>query len=105
VVDLVLNGRDEEATEILADVIQQMSARASSMSPLELPQAWATVHDWAKRFERYIDSGDDHIPMGLVNAGQRVYLSLCESQSQPRLLHGDLEHYNVVFDSDRLAGD
>lgn len=99
--DVTLNGRDEEATDILADVIQQMSARASSMSPLELPQACATVQDWAKGFERYIATGDNQIPMDLVAAGQRVFLSLCASQRQPRLLHGDLQHYNVLFDSDR----
>lgn len=100
-VDLTLNGRDEEATEILADIIQQMSARAASTSPLELPQACATVQDWAKGFERHIATGDDQIPIDLVAAGQRVYLNLCASQRQPRLLHGDLQHYNVLFDSDR----
>ena len=100
-VDLSLNGRDEEATDILADVIQQMSARASSMSSLELPPACATVEDWARGFERYIATGDDQIPIDLVAAGQRVYSSLCGSQRQPRLLHGDLQHYNVLFDSDR----
>ena len=103
-VDLTLNGRDEEATEILAEVIQQMSARASSMSPLELPQTCATVQDWARGFERYIATGDDQIPMDLVEAGQRVYLSLCASQRQPRLLHGDLQHYNVLCLTRIVAG-
>jgi len=97
--DLALNGRDEEATDILADVIQQM--RAWSMSSLELPQACATVEDWAKGFERHIATGADQIPIDLVAAGQRVFLDLCESQRRPRLLHGDLQHYNVLFDSAR----
>ncbi|MGH9873993.1 MAG: aminoglycoside phosphotransferase family protein [Pyrinomonadaceae bacterium] len=100
-VDLALNGCDEEATDILAGVIEQMSARASAMSPLELPQACTTVEDWAKGFRNYIASGDVQIPRDLVAAGQRVYLSLCGSQRSPRLLHGDLQHYNVLFDSDR----
>lgn len=100
-VDLTLNGRDEEATDNLAHVIQQMSTCALSMRPLELPQACATVQDWAKGFERHIATGDDRIPMDLVAAGQRVYSSLCASQLRPRLLHGDLQHYNVLFDSDR----
>ena len=95
------NGRDEEATDILADVIQQMSARASSMSPLELPQHCPTVHDWARSFDRYLATRDDQIPMDLVAAGQRVYLGLCASQRRPILLHGDLQHYNVLFDADR----
>jgi streptomycin 6-kinase len=96
--DLSLNGRDEEATDILANVIRQMSARAS-ISQLEFP--CATVHDWAKGFERYVATGDDQIPTELVAAGQRLYLGLCASQRRPRLLHGDLQHYNVLFDSDR----
>ena len=100
-VDLTLNGRDKEATDILADVIQQMSARASSISPLELPQACTTVPDWARGFERYIATGDNQVPIDLVEAGQRVYLSLCASQRRPRLLHGDLQHYNILFDSAR----
>jgi streptomycin 6-kinase len=99
--DLTLKGRDEEATDILADVIKQMSARASSMSQLDLPHACATVQDWANGFERYLATGDNQIPYDLVAAGQRVYLSLCASQRRLRLLHGDLQHYNVLFDSDR----
>ena len=100
-VDLSLNGRDEEATDILADVIRRMSARALSMSLLELPQHCPTVHDWARSFDRYLATRDDQIPMDLVAAGQRVYLGLCASQRRPILLHGDLQHYNVLFDADR----
>lgn len=93
-VEMSLNDRDEEATEILAGVIQQMSAS-------ELPAACATIHDWAKGFERHITSGDDQIPMLLVESGQRLYLDLCASQQRLKLLHGDLHHYNVLFDSER----
>ena len=113
-VDLSLHGRDEEATDILAGVIQQMSSVESSLSSVELPtserespnpraplQHCPTVHAWAKAFERYIATGDKQIPMDLVMAGQRAYLDLCSSQQRPILLHGDLQHYNVLFDSDR----
>ena len=93
-VDIALNGRDDEATEILADVIQKMS-------PRQLLKAPVAVEDWAKGFERYSASGDDQIPESLVEKGHRVYLELCRSQSKRRLLHGDLHHYNVLFDSDR----
>jgi streptomycin 6-kinase len=97
---LALRGRDEEATDILADVMQRMSA-GSSMSQFELPMNCSTVHDWAKGFERYLATGDERVPMRLVLAGQRAYLELCASQRRPRLLHGDLQHYNVLWDSDR----
>jgi streptomycin 6-kinase len=100
-VEMALNERDEEATSILADIMQQMAARAPSISQRELPNACATVHDWAEAFARYLVTGDEQVPKVLVEAGQNVYLDLCASQRQPRLLHGDLQHYNVLFDSDR----
>lgn len=93
-VSLALNGKDEEATEILAAVIQKMS------SP-DVPKRCATTQDWAKGFEFYIATGDNQIPRRLVESAQRVYADLCASQQQTRLLHGDLHHFNVLFDSDR----
>ena len=99
-VEMSLSGRDREATDILAEVIQRMAARASSMSQLELP-ACATVHDWAKGFERYLATGDKQVPQALVEEARDAFLDLCASQHEPLLLHGDLQHYNVLFDSDR----
>jgi len=101
--EIALSGRDEEATDILAGIIQQMSLRLS-MSGDETPRVQATgvtVWDWAKAFERYIATGDDQVPKQLVESAHRLYSSLCASQRQPRLLHGDLQHYNVLFDSER----
>jgi streptomycin 6-kinase len=98
-VDLTLRGKDEEATDILAEVILQMSR--SSISPLELPQACATVEAWARGFGKYITTGNDQIPLSLVEAGQRVYAKLSASQRHPRLLHGDLQHYNILFGTER----
>lgn len=93
---LALSGRDKEATDILAGVIQRMSG--CSTPPVEF---CPTVQDWARGFERYLTSGDEQIRRPLVVAGQRAYLDLCASQRLPRLLHGDLQHYNVLFDSHR----
>ena len=93
-VSLALDGKDEEATSILAAVMQKMSAR-------EIPKSCVTTHDWAKGFDRYLASGDEQISRPLVESGQRVYTDLCTSQRQVRLLHGDLHHYNVLYDSDR----
>jgi streptomycin 6-kinase len=91
---------------ILASVIQRMSACESlsedASTKLRAPlQHCPTIRDWAKGFDRYIATGDQQIPPPLVEAGQRVFLSLGASEQQPRLLHGDLQHYNVLWDSDR----
>ena len=92
--DLSLAGRDEEATEILAGVI-------AKISPAATPDRCPRVEDWGKGFARYLATGDERIPRGLVDAAQRVFADLTASQSRTRLLHGDLHHYNVVFDSQR----
>lgn len=93
-VDMALGGADDQATEILADVIGKLSPRLSvNFAP--------TVQEWAKGFERYGASGDAQIPLDLFEAGHRTYAELCGSQTKPRLLHGDLHHYNVLFDAER----
>lgn len=93
-VNMAINGRDEEATDILAGVIEKMS-------PHQAPDGSPTVEDWAKGFERYLATGDERISRESVESAQRLFADLCASQSQTRLLHGDLHHYNVLFDSNR----
>lgn len=94
VVRIAINGDDERATEILAKVI-------GKMSPGTPVNTVSTIEDWAKGFGRYVASGSAGIPERLVSEAHRVYMALCGSQSRPRLLHGDLHHDNVVFDSER----
>jgi len=92
---LALAGRDQEATAILAGVIHRLSAAPAT---LDSPD---TVQDWARGFSWYLQSDDTQIDRGLVERGQRWYLSLLASQRQVRLLHGDLQHYNVLHDAAR----
>ncbi|HKY03399.1 MAG TPA: aminoglycoside phosphotransferase family protein [Blastocatellia bacterium] len=94
-VALTLEGRDEQATEIIADVIQRMSHPGSPS------EGFVTVADRGRGFERYLASGDDQIARGLVEQGQELYFRLCSSQRGVRLLHGDLHHYNILFDIKR----
>jgi streptomycin 6-kinase len=92
---LALGGRDEEATEILSEVIAGMSRVDGDL------RSFTTVEDWGRGFEWYLASGDEGIPRELIEHGQRVYAGLCASQGERRLLHGDFQHYNVVFDGRR----
>jgi streptomycin 6-kinase len=91
---LVIDGRDEEATEVLADLIERM---AGGSPPEDCP----TAQDWGKAFDRYAASGDERIPRDLVESASRCYARLANSQRQVRLLHGDLHHGNVLSDSRR----
>lgn len=92
---IAMGGRDEEATEILAEVIQRMHHSGESL------EAFTTVRDWGEGYQRYLASGDKQIPDSLVEQGQDFYARLCASQQGVRLLHGDLQHYNVLLDHDR----
>lgn len=94
-VPLVLAGRDDEATEVIADVIQRMTR------PRQLSVAAPTLEDWGKGFERYLASGDTQVPVPLAQRAQQIYMALCRSQRRTRLLHGDLQHSNVLLDADR----
>src|SRR5262245_32342385 len=53
---VVLDGRDEEATEILADVIDRMSRPCESLdeSSRELVKAFVSARDWGKGLRRYL---------------------------------------------------
>jgi streptomycin 6-kinase len=92
---LALDGRDEEATEIIAEVIQRMSPDRESL------RGFVTVEEWGKGFRRYLASCDNQIPTRLVEKGEHTYSHLCSTQQNPRLLHGDLQHYNILFDRER----
>ncbi|HEX6718119.1 MAG TPA: aminoglycoside phosphotransferase family protein, partial [Pyrinomonadaceae bacterium] len=93
-VNVVKHGGDEEATWILAEVIAKL---ADHQAPAECP----TVADWGRGFDRYLQSGDEQIPRALVDEARGLYQDLTASQRTMMLLHGDLQHYNILFDNKR----
>jgi len=93
-VNLVKRGEDGAATRILAEVMEKI---AHHDAPVECP----SVADWGRGFDRYLDSGDQQIPLELVHVAREIYQDLASSQRTTMLLHGDLQHYNVLFDNDR----
>jgi streptomycin 6-kinase len=93
-VKLVRDGNDERATEILAQVINQLANHAA-------PPGCATVFDWALGFDRYLDTNHKQLPAALVHKAHDLYQHLANSSSRTMLLHGDLHHYNVLFDAKR----
>lgn len=93
--EIVRSGRDDEATDILAQVIRQLSPDTSAEA--EAP----AVEQWADALEHYLTGHDRQVPRALVTHAQRIYSELCASQHEPRLLHGDLHHDNILFDTRR----
>jgi streptomycin 6-kinase len=93
-VDLTRRGHDQAATEILADLI-------ATMAPNAAPPWCPAVRDWGRGFARYAGRGDSQIPASLVARASDLFAELCETQGPTRLLHGDLQHYNVLRDDRR----
>lgn len=91
---IVLDGRDEEATEIIADVIGRFS-------PMDPPPGTPTAKDLARGFDWYRKTGDHQISSAMVDKAEGIYLELADSQTKTLLLHGDLQHYNVLLDENR----
>ncbi|MGQ0701638.1 MAG: aminoglycoside phosphotransferase family protein [Gemmatimonadales bacterium] len=91
-VNLARAGRDSEASAICARVI-------ASMTPGPAPSHVPTAADWGRGFERYAASRDGRIPPDLLAQAHDVYTSLVGTQTAPKLLHGDLHHYNILVDS------
>lgn len=93
-VNIVKRGDDDEATKILAEVIGKL---ANHKAPAVCP----TLADWGRGFDRYLQSGDEQISRDIVHQAREMYQELVSSQGRTMLLHGDLQHYNVLFDSKR----
>ena len=93
-VELVRSGGDDAATAIVADLI-------AAMTPGAAPPSSPTASDWARGFAHYRATPDTQVPRPLVERAEQIYLELCASERSPRLLHGDLQHYNVVLDRSR----
>ncbi len=93
-VNVVKRGDDDEATKILAEVIEKLADH-------EAPAGCPTVADWGRGFDRYLQSGDEQIPREMVEVAREMYNKLVSSQRTTMLLHGDLQHYNVLFDNKR----
>ena len=92
---LVSDGRDAEATELIAAVILELNC-------IPPPAGHRTVEDWGLGFDRVRDralaAGADP---ALIDRGRGVYRDLSGSQGPRFLLHGDLHHDNVLLDERR----
>jgi len=89
---VVRDGKDDGAMEVLAEVMLKLKNRVA-------PGICPTVTDWARGFDRYMSSDDPQVPRSLVEEAHDLYLQLASSQTDIMLLHGDLQHYNVLRDN------
>ena len=93
-VDVVASGNDDHATSIIARIMRDLS-------PGEPPSGTLAVEDWGRGFDQYRATGGRQIPSSLVDRAHGLFRELCTSQTTRRLLHGDLQHSNILFDAER----
>jgi streptomycin 6-kinase len=98
-VALTSAGRDDEATAILCDVAAAL--HAPRLDDDLLAHGFPTVADWGRGFDRWLAAGAPLLPRALVDRAAALYAELAASQDAPRLLHGDLHHFNVLRDDAR----
>ena len=91
---VVARGDDQKATAIVTDVI-------AGMSPASPPPGAPRVADWGRAFAQAGVEAQRRLPSLPVAAAAETFWRLADSQSTTRLLHGDLHHDNILFDSTR----
>jgi streptomycin 6-kinase len=94
---LSLEGRDDEATHIICDLIEKLHTRPAP------PGEWKKLEQLALGFDRYRKGARRHplLMPDLVNRAEATFLELCASQSERFLLHGDLHHMNILSGGSR----
>jgi streptomycin 6-kinase len=93
---LVAAGRDDEATTILCEVMAQLDR------PAPADATFRAVADWGRGFERNRAAAlAVGIDGGLLHRAETLFHHLCATQGPAIVLHGDLQHFNVVRDAQR----
>lgn len=92
---MALDGRDDEAMEIICDVAGELH----NMGPDEkLPP----LPDWHDRYDAYGKEDGSHLlPAATYKRAKGLYLEMVLSQGHKVALHGDLHHDNILFDHNR----
>jgi streptomycin 6-kinase len=101
--ELVAAGDDDAATA-------QLCATAAALHHAGMPSpetsgvatsSFATVGRWGRGFERYRLAGATLLPAALVHRAAGLFAELEATQDATCLLHGDLQHYNLLRDEQR----
>ena len=91
---VVADGRDDEATEVLAGLMLRLH---HGRRP---PAGWTRAADLGAVFDRHRAHGSHrHVPHRLVERGESAWRTLNATPGRQFLLHGDLHHDNVVRDA------
>ena len=93
---LVAASRDDAATAILCEVMAQLER------PAPAGATFRTIADWGRGFARNRAAATKLGMDGdLIDQADALFHHLCATQAAPIVLHGDLQHFNVVCDAAR----
>ncbi len=92
--DWVAEGRDDEATAIICDVVKKLHLA----SP---PKGLPSIERLGTGFDRYLTFETQLIPSATLSRAKKIFDELSRTQAPPVLLHGDLHHDNILFDEQR----
>jgi streptomycin 6-kinase len=89
--DVVADGRDDEATAIVANV-------TAAVHYGDTPDGFQSLEDWGDGFRRQRERGAHlSLPSALLARAEGVWRELAASQGRRYLLHGDLHHDNILL--------
>lgn len=83
---------DDEANEIIASLLLRMFSAPAHLAGIR------SVGQMQPEFVQFRDGAVGFLPMAYVDRAEELFAELCATQRDVRLLHGDLHHYNVLFD-------
>jgi streptomycin 6-kinase len=92
--DLVSRCCDDGATEIIASLLLRMFSAPAHLAGIR------SVGHMQREFAQFRAGAEGIIPLSYVDRAEELFAELCAAQRDVRLLHGDLHHYNVLFDRD-----
>ena len=84
---------DEEEMSIAATIMKNL------WQPVPSGHQFHSVSDWGKGFEKmkeYFKEKPNPLPKELVDKAERLFTGLSASQGEQVLLHGDLNHSNIL---------
>jgi len=97
-VDLVHQGRDDEAMGIICDVAASLHSATATHATLS---RFPSVVEWGHALARSDVASASSLPAALIRRARSLLDELNRSSAEKTLLHGDLHHFNVLHDDER----
>ncbi len=90
--NMVFDGKDDEATEIVCQVAAELHKSGPS-------ESFGSIPTWHERYDIHAEhEGAVRLPTKIYHRAKGLYQEMALSQGPKTVLHGDLHHDNIIFD-------